>query len=323
MIPPRAALGLAAFLGACDDGLVSAGPEPSPPSRPSRVEAPPVEVAPAPTRSAALTSWLRDAAVTDDAFARRILYSWTPATTADRLRRDRVLFDDAKMPEGPTAYVQRLEHTAAREDASGLLANVLLGHPDLARRRYAWVRPWATRMGIVRDYGDQLVEVVLRPDAIVGKYDPSLSEPWEFRDLDERPVALARVLADPSRIGAILHVRRDADPHFREYVLCNASAIESWSLATTSIDTAIRRDVDALRELATLVPPTDWDDLRAFTVDHYAPTPTNLDAIADALVASEQHGEPTRITKRPRFRAKAAPGLVNVRRVPERFVNVI
>ena len=96
------------------------------------------------------------------------------------------------------------------------------------RRRYAWVRLWATRMGIVREYGDQLIAVVLRADAIVGRYDPSLDEPWEFRDLDERPIPIARVLADPSRIGAIMHVRRDGEPHFREYVLCNASAIALW-----------------------------------------------------------------------------------------------
>lgn len=114
-----------------------------------------------------------------------MLYSWTSATTADRLRSDRELFDDAQMPEGPTAYVQRLEHTAARADPSGELAKALLGHPALSRRRYARVRPWATRMGIVREYGDQLIAVVLRADAIVGRYDPSLDEPWEFRDLDD------------------------------------------------------------------------------------------------------------------------------------------
>jgi hypothetical protein len=117
-------------------------------------------------------------------------------------------------------------------------------------------------------------------------------------------------------------VRRDGDPHFREYVLCNASAIESWSLGTPSIDAAIRRDADALRELATLGVPDDYVDTRAFAVDHYAPTRANLDAIADALVASTQHGKPLRITKRPRFRENAAPGLVNIREVPPRIIPV-
>jgi hypothetical protein len=327
-------LALAALLGACDDGLTSASPESVPIEVPREGDANEVtplvaarEVAPAPTVSPSelVDRWWHAAAVTDEAFARRVLFSWTSQTTADRLRRDRQLFDDAQMPEGPTAYVQRLEYLASRDDTSGELAKVLLGHPDLARRRYAWVRPWATRLGIVRPYGDQLIAVTLRPDAIIGKLDPSLAEPWEFHDLDERPVPLARVLADPSRIGAVYHVRRDGEPHFREYVLCNASAIASWSLASPAITEAIASDAAALRELATLADtglPDGYDDRRAFAVDHYAPAPERFTAVADALDASVQRGKLLHVKPRRRFRKDAAPGLVHIRQVPPRLIPV-
>jgi hypothetical protein len=329
---PRRLLALTALCAACDDGLASAAPEPAAhvemraPDAVEPVDAP-TEVAPAPTPapSEALARWLAGATVTDDRFARRILYSWTSARTADRLRRDRELFDDAQMPEGPTAYVQRLEHAAARKDASGELARLLLGHPDLARRRYAWVRPWATRMGIVRPYGDQLIEVVLAPDAIVGRFDPSLPEPWAFRDLDERPIPLARVLADPSRIAAILHVREDGEPHFREYVLCNESAIDSWSLAVPSIEEVLVEDAAAVRELAALADagvPDDYEDARAFFVEHYAATKAGLEAIAAELDASRQRGRPLRVRPRRAFRPDAAPGLVHVREVPPRIIPI-
>jgi hypothetical protein len=181
-------------------------------------------------------------------------------------------------------------------------------------------------MGIVRPYGDQLIAVTLRAEAIVGKFDPSLDEPWEFRDLDERPVPLARVLADPGRIGAILHVRRDGEPHFREYVLCNASAIASWSLATPAIADAIAGDVAAMRELATLADtglPDDYADTLAFAVDHYAPTTDHFVAIADTLTASVQRGKPLHVKPRRRFRPDAAPGLVHIREVPPRLIPVV
>jgi hypothetical protein len=297
---------------------------PEPPA-PEVVAAPAFAVA-APSPDPGLATWLREAGVTEASYARRVLYSWTSRTTADRLRRERELFDDAQMPEGPTPYVQRLEHEAAQQGARSTLAEMLLGHPDLRRRRYAWPRPWATRLGMVREYGDQLIAVVLRPEAIVGRFDPSAGDPWSFQDLDGRAVPLARVVADPSRLAAIHHVRRDDDPSFREYVLCNAAMIESWSLATPAIEATIAADAQYLRALADLAadtPPEDYDDIRAFSVAHYAATSDNLHTIADTLEASVQHGAPTVVAPRSRFDARAELGLVRVRTVPPRFVEVV
>lgn len=331
------ALALLGLLGGCDEGIESAPPvaaavaqeiEPRPADpvpEPIAVAEPIPEpvIAPAVTPSAALEAWLRTAAVTDATYARRTLYSWISTTTAARLRQGGELFDDAQLPEGPTAYVQWAEHLASRDDTSGAVAKLLLGHPDLARRRYAWVRPWATRLGMVKPYGDQLIAVTLKSDAIVGRLDPSLDVPWEFRDLDDRVVPLGRVLADPSRVAAIYHVRRDAVPHFREYVLCNESAIASWSLATPEIAKVVAEDAAFVRELAPIVADVaDYADVRAFGVDHYAPSASTLAAIADALEASTQVGRPHRVAPKHRFRKRAAPGLVRIREVPPRFVTI-
>lgn len=274
----------------------------------------------------ALAAWLRDGEVSKTKYARRVLYSWASEKAVARMRADRELFDDDQLPEGPTPYVQRLEHTAARDNPGGQLARLLLGHPDLRRRRYAWSRPWATRLGIVRPYGDQLIAVLLRPDAIMARYDPSDMHPWHFADLDGRAVPLARVLADPSRLGGVLHVRRDGDPGFREFVLCNESAIESWSLATPVIDEVLREDAQSLRRLAAYPvgsASVEFDHARAFAVPHYDPEPGNLVTIAEALEDSTQTGAAFIVMPRKRFDHDADPATVSVRKLPPRFVATV
>lgn len=332
---PRTVLTLASALLACE---VTPGESVAPPDVPSArqpvIEPPSPMVVRAPDPvpglesmlAPALADWLRDGAVHDDAYARRVLFSWASEKAVARMRLDRELFDDAQLPEGPTAYVQRLEHTASRDDDAGRLAKLLLGHPDLRRRRYAWSRPWATRMGMKRPYGDQVVAVVLKPNAIVARYDPADDPPWRLQDLDARPVPLARVLADPSRLGAVYHVRRDGAPAFREIVLCNEAAIESWSIATPFIDATLREDASAVRRLSETIgaqPPDDYDAARAFAVDHYDPTRDNLLTIAQALEDSIQRDAPLVITPRATFDHEADPATVNVRRLPPKFFEVV
>lgn len=331
------------LLGACDqsgpartDSNDTAAPPAAGPSAPAAPDTPNTaakrESAPAPAAAGSLApelvDWLQGAGVTETSFERGVLYSWTSPETAARLRKTNELFDDNQLPQGPTAYVRWLEFIAARSDASGSLARALLGHPDLRRRRYAWPRPFATRLGLgPRDYGGQLIRVELDPRAIIGRFNPESRDVWSFRDLDGRAVPLARALAEPGRIGAILHVRDGAagtEPRYREYVLCNESMITSWSLATPAIASAIAEDIEKLRALAAAAPlqgahARAFAAAQAFYVPHYEPTRDNLEAAARALEASRQDGSP--FTQRPsrRFNASAAPELVPVRRVPPRI----
>ncbi|MEM6991564.1 MAG: hypothetical protein AAF721_13750, partial [Myxococcota bacterium] len=271
--------------------------------------------------SAELLDWLAAAAVTEENFARGVLYSWTSDATAKRMQRDRALFDDNVLPEGPTPYVQRLQHHASLDHAGGRLAKALLGHPDLMRRRYAWARPWPTRLGLVREYGGHLIAVRLQPGAVIGRFDPDASPAWTFRDLDQRAVPLARVAANPSMVAAVLHVRRDATPHFREYVLCNESMVAQWSVDDPSNAAELERDAARLRALASAdarAIPDSYRDALAVEVPHYDPTPDNLAAVAEALV-TRPDPLPLQVRTRKRFRHKAAPELVQVRQVPPRL----
>lgn len=291
--------------------------------------------APAIALAPEVLAWLRDGAVTDERFARRTLYSWTTTETAERMRRERRFFDDNQMPEGPTAYVQWLEHVASKPRATGKLARLLLGHPDLSRRRYAWSRPWATRLGLgTRDYGDQLVRVELDPNAIVGRFDPEGSPIWRFQDLDHREIPLGRALAEPHRIAAVLHVHR-GEPSYREFVLCNPSMLSAWSLGTAEIANVLATDAERALEMAAQNLPEIFahgeflpEDAAliaaalAFHVGHYEPTQKNLTRIAERLEASEQRGAALEEHPRIAFSHNAVPKIVAVRELPPRLFAV-
>lgn len=326
---------LALVLAACEQASLNApahepGPTPAAPVSAATTQTERA-VEPAPAAAVALAplpedvaGWLADAAVHDDAFARGVLYSWTSAETVARMVEDRALFDDNELPEGPTPYVQALEYVASREDTSGRVAKLLLGHPELARRRYAWSRPWATRLGLRRSHGDQLIEIVLRPEAIIGRFDPNASQPWAFVDLDQRPVPLARVLAEPGRVAAIFHVQTNSEPAFREYLLCNEAALASWSLATEDIAATIAEDARMVRALAQLEPgrlehDAGYYEALAFVPEHYRPSPDSFRALATALEGSSQRAEALRVVPGHRFDAAAAPRLVRVRQLPPRI----
>jgi hypothetical protein len=269
-----------------------------------------------------VAAWVAETRVGEGALARRRLFSWTTADTVARLRKDRALFDDNQLPTGPTFYVQRLEYAASLDDEGGRLARMLLGHPDLRRRRYAWSRPWPTRLGLgERAYGDQLIEVVLAPQALVGVFDPSAARPWRFVDLDQRDVPLARALAEPWRIGAILHVQHADEPRYREYVLCNESMIASWSLATPAIAQVLAHDAAQLRALAAVagMEGTDLRDALAFEVERYLPGRARYEELAAALEASAQEGEALVVRPERKFDLGASPELVAVRRIPPRI----
>jgi hypothetical protein len=326
------------LLGACDAYDQNGGARTDNPAPPASstltASSSSSDVAPAsPAASLApeIVDWLRGASVTEASFERGVLYSWTTPETAARLRKTSELFDDNQLPSGPTAYVVWLEHIASRRDATGQLARALLGHPDLRRRRYAWHRPFATRLGLAsRDYGGQLIRVELDPRAIIGRFNPESREVWSFRDLDGRPVPLARALAEPGRIGAILHVRegKGDEPRYREYVLCNEAMIAAWSLATPAVAGAIADDIKKLNALAEAAPLTGdlervYSETLAFHVPHYRPTRENLAAAARALSDSQQEGAPFTVRPTRKFDAAAAPSLVAVRKLPPRlFVSV-
>jgi hypothetical protein len=273
-------------------------------------------------------AWLRDTAVADQRVARRTLFSWTTVGSANMMRKTGRLLDDNAMPEGVPVYVQWLEYVAGQPRATGQLARLLLGHPDLKRRRYAWSRPWPTRIALgPRDYGDQLIQVELSPRAVFAVFDPQGAPIWRVYDLDHREVPLGRLLAEPDRLAAILHVQR-GEPRYRELVLCNESMVESWSLATAEVQQVIAEDARQLRALARSGLPELLQSDRldgdaalitaalAFHVPVYEPTPANMEYIASRLDEARQVGAPFSFQPELQFSHNAVPDIVRVRRLP-------
>lgn len=257
-----------------------------------------------------------DAAVHHDDFARRVLYTWTTAAQVDALRRSRrLLVADGDVGER-SPYLRALDRLV---DAHPLAA-ILRDHPGHRRRRYAWVSPFATVLGLgERRYGDALVRIDLAEDALVVGFRPHAAQPFVLEDMSGEPVDLAVALADPGRIGAVYHVRDGPDDPiaFREYVVCNESQVAAWSVATPDIRARLDAELallESLRrgDLAHLPPaalrapaaaawptapreptPLDrWHARLAFDNERYRPTPANLAAVAAALRGYDPAGEP-------------------------------
>src|SRR5262249_33469658 len=116
-------------------------------------------------------------------------------------------------------------------------------------------------------------------------------------------------VAHPERIGAVYHVERaGASPvSYREYVLCNETMIDEWSVATqiirdeveeetTLVEALTRVGMDAtattpLDTLATSWPAVnslqsleeDWSAAIAFGNAHYLPTKKNLEDLVRVM----------------------------------------
>ncbi|MDI3289296.1 hypothetical protein [Polyangium sp. 15x6] len=199
-------------------------------------------------------------AVTDGSIARRVLYTWTTREQIAALEKDRVLLTRTESPEHGASYFDQMLH--ARAVAKDPLAEVLRTTP-FARARYAWTAPWATTFGLGGEsYGDRLLRVTLKQDAWVAVLMTSKKN-LEVRDLAGKPVPIADALAHPERIAAVYfahdtpvtgYAASMAGPEervgYREYVLCNESMIESWSIRTPEIRKELLDGAAALRALA-------------------------------------------------------------------------
>jgi len=275
-----------------------------------------------------LAAQLADQAVTETSFARRVLFSWTTREQAEILRRDKHLLLDTELPSGPTPYVELLGKAASGKGPNADFARVLLLHPSLRLRRYAWSRPWPTAVGVAdRAYGDQLLRVVLAPSAIVARFDPSRPDVFAFQDLDGRAVSLGEVLSDPSRVAAVLHVRKGADSPvaYREYVLCNEAMVTEWSLATPAIRAAVDEDVALLGDIAKagLTSRSPLADVLAFDTDRYGPSQAAFSAISDAMRRTDLSGAPLTVTPSATFAIGAVVPNVALRVPPVRVLRVI
>jgi len=266
---------------------------------------------------------LESLAVYHDDFARDRFYTWTTAEQAAKLcDGGPLLVAEASTGGRPTPFNTALAQLASSTDEVGEVARLLRDHPQLRRRRYAWVSGYATVLGLgPRGYGDELIEVVLDPRSILAKFEPSAAQPLMFVDTRGEAVSLADVLAQPLRLAAVYHVRDHLQElqrgvAYREYVLCNPGMIQRWSLRTPAIAAALEREgallddltegafsrlpEQALAEPAMAVWPARavldrvalWRASLAFDTPRYQPSPGNLRRIKAALADARVGGPP-------------------------------
>lgn len=291
-----------------------AAPTPVPVERvaPSIAAAPPSAPAPDPAPSTSLESLLERHAVGADDFVRLELYTWTTPAQIEALRAGGPLMVADAASGGRTSPYHHLLAAMDEERRPGhALASILRHTPALSRCRYAWPSPFATVLGLgPQRYGDALVRIRLRPDAVIARLDPTADPPWTLRDGEGRAVALEELLAEPTRLGAVYHLRvgDETSPKFREYVLCSPAMVEAWEVGTPAIRERVaaeRRLVLDLRAgpLAALPAaqagwrawpqwldagaasqwPSRWHRALAFDNDRYRPTASNLHALAEVL----------------------------------------
>jgi hypothetical protein len=184
--------------------------------------------------------------VSHDAFGPRVLYTWTTAEQLAELRRDPTLLRRSRSARGKALFDEALERDT--NPISKALVKAL-AQAKLTRRRFAWPSPWATVVGPEDErYGDRLVRVELRPEAILARFSPGSSPRWRFVDKNGQLVPTSTVITAPERLGAILHESpaTATTRAFREFVLVSEAMIASWSLETAAIDAEIAASIDAL-----------------------------------------------------------------------------
>jgi hypothetical protein len=245
--------------------------------------------------------------ITDADFVRRRLYSWTTPQQVEQLRESGVLL---RVGPRSSPYSRLLDELAANHQAAAALR-------ELRARRYAWPSPFATVLGRgPRRYGTTLVAIDLSDDAQIVRLDPSADPPLSTFDMRGAEVEL-----DPSRVGAVFHVRTESGTpaRFREYIVVNETMVDSWEVSTAAIVAQLDSDIALLEALrvpfaaladeeqrwpaaprwrrdvsrSTLV--TRWHQTLAFDNVRYRPTSGNLDAIIEALRAHVLAGPPHRL----------------------------
>lgn len=235
--------------------------------------------------------------------ARREFYSWTTAEQARELRSDRVLFSKSETaglgPGYAFTYLAQLAMTSPSSEQAQLAQT--LGGPLFEKKRYAWIEPWATRLGWPgEDYGDQLLRMVLKPEAWLVVMRGGMLRVLDGNDTE---VPLAEALANPRRIGAILYVKDaanggprcggsfiDGGNGYREFILGNLEMIEEWSLGTSAIRERLSANIAQLQRFFELVrncpvslSPSQWNIDVVCTWDQSAAPSDEISAYQRAL----------------------------------------
>lgn len=289
-----------------------------PVSSPAQTTSPVANTTPLPDVIARLHSHV----VTHKDFARSVFYTWTSPEQVATLRSTKTLLvSTANSGRGRASpFIRMLRDLVQKRQPGHEVASLLLDHPALEKRRYAWTSPYATVLGLgERTYGTELIQVKLLPSARIVRFDPDAAIPFVFVDLRGNPVQYTDGIATPERIGAIYHVRTRGPSDFlpfREFILCSEAMVQSFSVATDEIRARVGEEkalLNALRPHFVALPAADalrsvvpawsgisddapllrqWQAATAFDNRKYRAQAKNLDKIIAGLDAYGGSGPP-------------------------------
>jgi hypothetical protein len=263
--------------------------------------------------------------------AKRVLYSWTTPEQAAELRRDRVLLTRTETAGLGRGYAfTSMDELAARGSGPAHQLLARLSGELFTKVRYAWPNAWATRMGWPgEDYGDQLVRIVLKPEAWIVVVSDRVG--MAVIDMNNELVPIEQALAESERIGAVFFYRVDIQGQgtfsscsggYREFIVGNEAMIEEWSLGTEQLRNQLEADaalIEGMLERVREVPPAvtpatfnehvvcQWDQQPSTEADvyvrclslpseNYAPLPAQLAALSEALRAGLFEPDPLVVT---------------------------
>jgi hypothetical protein len=209
------------------------------------------EDAPAKPRSAPLSIPATDA-VGSSEFGVRVLYTWTTDDQIAALRRTPMLLTRTESPTlGTSGYSKWIQKLAAQKSPLGQL----LSEPRFARGRHAWVNTFGAALGTgAEQYGQNLIQVTLRPDAQIAYIDTSGSS---VTFMSAAGVAQPSLM--PDKLAAVYFVSSSHFPSgtlhapeslYREYILVNETMIESFAFNTPELAATTSRQQAWLEALA-------------------------------------------------------------------------
>lgn len=193
-------------------------------------------------------------------------YSFTTAAQAAGLRAGEPLLSKSTTDSGHRGVLfDVLERHATSTDATPKTAAIAkeLAGPRFEKGRFAWPFLAGTRSSPER-YGDEILAVDFRPEALFVVFHGHLYPDFHFYDAAGNPIDADVAMATPERIGAFLFSSaelsagtiglsscREPGPAltYREMYLGNLAMISQWRLGTQDILDRISAEVEDLRML--------------------------------------------------------------------------
>jgi hypothetical protein len=211
---------------------------------------------------------LKPFAVYNDDFVRDTFYTWTSTKQIKGLQSSKILLSKSKSEtKGYTLFDVSIRDSTL----NGNPFAEMLKSAQFEKKRFAWINGWATVMGWKdENYGDQLIRIVLKRDAIIGYFNKNKSgNKFQFFDLNKKNLSSEYVLQNKNRVAVIYHVNtkkgvrtehrgtfqrknqeRETNIDFREYVIVNESMIQEWSSGTKEIENEMKAEINLLKRLS-------------------------------------------------------------------------